>query len=154
MTVRTRHQVFAPGELPLVILALVENGPLKAYDLLAELGRLFGPDYQPSPGGVYPALTALAFERLLESSPDGRAKSYAITGAGLKALHQRLAELAAIENRTGVRLREVGGLQPVLDRFTAKVMELSGLVNPDAAEAVLIRTERELARLRRSHHAT
>ena len=41
---------FRYGELPLVLLALIEQEPLNGYELMGELERLFGPAYQPSAG--------------------------------------------------------------------------------------------------------
>ena len=43
----------------IVLLALVESQESTAYELLADLDRLFGPGYQASPGSIYPALKAL-----------------------------------------------------------------------------------------------
>src|SRR5687767_7954792 len=126
--VRTRLQTFNPGELPLVLLALAEFGPLKAYEFIAELDRLFGPAYRPSPGGVYPALTALVEERLLATDRDGRAKRYELTAAGRKALERRRHKVASLEERTGVRLSDGEILRPHLDRFVLRVMKASGTV--------------------------
>jgi DNA-binding PadR family transcriptional regulator len=139
MNVRTRSQTFNPGELPLVLLALAEVEPLKAYEFLAELERLFGPAYRSSPGGVYPALTALTEEKLLLAQRDGRAKRYELTASGREALAKRRRQLTALEERTGVRLREDGSLRPELDRFVQRVMKHSGRVDPEAVGRVLER---------------
>ena len=143
-----RVQTFNPGELPLVLLALAEIEPRKAYEFLAELKRLFGPDYRPSPGGVYPALTALSEERLLKPDLDGRAKRYHLTPAGRDALERRRSQLAALEERTGARLGEDGSLRPVLDRFAQRVMKLSGRLDPAVVADVLERSADEIERLR------
>ena len=50
---------FRYGELPLVLLALLQQRPMNGYEMLSELGRLFSPGYAPSPGSVYPAISAL-----------------------------------------------------------------------------------------------
>ncbi len=148
MNVRTRSQTFNPGELPLVLLALAEQEPMKAYEFLAELDRLFGPDYRSSPGGVYPALTALRVERLLSAEADGRAKRYHLTRAGREALDKRRDQLASLEERTGVRVREDGSLRPVLDRFVQRVMKRSGRLDPAAVEDVLERAAFEIDALK------
>lgn len=147
MNVRTRSQTFNPGELPLVLLALAEQEPMKAYEFLAELDRLFGPDYRSSPGGVYPALTALRVEKLLSAETDGRAKRYRLTPAGREALEKRRGQLAALEQRTGARLREDGSLRPGLDRFVHRVMKRSGRVDPDLVSEVLERAAIEIEEL-------
>ena len=130
-----------------MLLALAEREPMKAYELLAELDRLFGPDYRSSPGGVYPALTALRVEGLLSAEPDGRAKRYHLTRSGRDALDKRRGQLAALEERTGVHLREDGSLRPVLDRFVQRVMKRSGRIDPAVVEEVLQRAASEVEAL-------
>jgi DNA-binding PadR family transcriptional regulator len=110
---------------------------MKAYEFIAELERLFGPLYRASPGGVYPAITALVQEKLLSVDRDGRAKRYGLTKAGRTVLGERRRQLAAIEERTGARLGDQGSLRPVLDRFAARVMKQSGRIDPALVEAVL-----------------
>src|SRR3954466_1526493 len=145
--VRREPVRFAPGELPLVLLALTDIGPMKAYELIAELERLFAPSYHPSPGGIYPAITALVEERLLKASGHERGKCYSITRAGRTVLGQRRRQLAAIEARTGVRLREDGTLGPVIDRFVERVMQVSGRVDPALVERLLERTATRIERM-------
>ncbi len=148
MNVRSRSQTFNPGELPLVLLALAEAEPLKAYEFLAELDRLFGPDYRASPGGVYPALTALTEEKLLFATRDGRAKRYELTATGRDALDKRRRNLSALEERTGVRLRDDGSLRSELERFARRVMKHSGRVDVDAVGRVLERAAEQIERLK------
>lgn len=110
---------------------------MKAYELIGELERVFGPSYRPSPGGVYPALNALVAERLLATDSDGRGKRYRVTKLGAQALDARRKQLIALEERTGTRLREETGLRPELDRFTERVMKLSGRVDPHDVAQIL-----------------
>lgn len=153
VNVRSRFQTFNPGELPLVLLALAERDSRKAYEFLAELDRLFGPSYRSSPGGVYPALTALVEEKLLETEPDGRAKRYHLTDAGREALERRRLQLAALEERTGARLREEGSLRPALDRFVHRVMQASGRADPEAVTNVLDDAAARIERLKGARDA-
>lgn len=145
--VRSRRQTFNPGELPLVLLVLAESGPTKAYEFISELDRLFGPRYRASPGGVYPALTALREERLLVTDRDGRAKKYSLTDQGRRALDERRRELAALEERTGVRFSEADSLVPHVEQFATRVLKLSGKVPVDEVEGVLARAAAEIERL-------
>lgn len=143
----SRGQVFNPGELPLVLLALAERGDRSAYDFIAELKRMV-PNYQPSPGGIYPALHALVAEGLLDVHADGRARTYRITEAGGDAVDRRRDKLANVEHRIGARFTAAGSLDAVLSRFAARVRPLSGLVDPTAAAAVLDRAAEEIENLR------
>ena len=137
-----RTQRFKPGELPLVLLAVLSAGPRSGYDLLSELARLFGPAYKPSPGGVYPALQALEKERLVKN--EKRGPGYRITAQGAAALERRTEMLAAVEVRTGVRLRPDDGLEPLLERFVAAVRLHDGLLAPEVAQPILDKALRQL----------
>ena len=65
------RRFFRSGELHLVLLALLAARPQHGYELLAELDSRFGPRYRASPGSVYPALSALEAERLVDVRDDG-----------------------------------------------------------------------------------
>ncbi|HZU73091.1 MAG TPA: PadR family transcriptional regulator [Acidimicrobiales bacterium] len=133
----TRNQFFAPGELPLVLLAVLANQPRHGYELMTELDRLFAPAYSSSAGSVYPAIAALAEEGLIVAESTGARKVYRPTASGRSALAKRRSTLAAIEVRTGARLYPDGGLDGPLERFVKRVGELSGRVDPDKVEQVL-----------------
>jgi DNA-binding PadR family transcriptional regulator len=138
---RRRHRrFFRSGELPLVILALLARRPQHGYDLMAELDRLFGPEYRPSPGSIYPALSALEAEGLVEVAAASDRKTYAITSVGHDALQARAELLAEIESRTGARLTSSETLQPALDRFVARLRGLAGDMDIEVLERLLDET--------------
>jgi DNA-binding PadR family transcriptional regulator len=140
-----------PGELPVVLLALLADRPQGGYELLGELERRFGPAYRPSPGSVYPALSALRAERLVVQR-SGTAKAvYAITARGRQTLSDAAELLRRIEVRTTVALDDDRSLQPVLARFTAKVTKLSGRVDRAAVERVLDAASKAIADLEVGH---
>ena len=132
-----RNQFFAPGELPLVLLAVLGAQPRHGYELMAELDRLFSPAYRSSAGSVYPAIAALDEEGLITASSPGPRKTYRLTPAGRSALAKRRSALAAIEVRTGARLRPEEGLNAALDRFVNRVGALSGRLDPAVVESIL-----------------
>src|SRR5438552_8878263 len=132
-----RRQFFQPGELPLILLELVKNQPRHGYELMSELDRLFGPHYRASAGSVYPALTALVEEGLLLEEQDGPRRRFRSSASGRAALAKRKAALAAIEVRTGVRLRPEHELATVIERFGARIEQLRGRIEPDDLEAML-----------------
>jgi len=137
IVVQPRTQVFAPGELPLVLLALCDERPLKPYEMIDELERMLGSGYRPSPGAIYPALQALLAERLITARRDGRANRYECSAAGLRLLNERRSTVAQIEERTGARVRAEHDLRPLLDRFTERVMHVSGRASRQEVERVL-----------------
>lgn len=130
---------FRHGELPLVLLWLIRERPRHGYDLMAELTRLFEPDYRPSPGTIYPAVEALETEGLTVGAPVDGKVVYEITEPGMLALDARLDVLAGIEVRTGVQLRVGDGLPEQVDRLRARLLPLAGRVDARRTAAILER---------------
>ena|SRR5688572_7718568 len=141
------RRFFRHGELPLVLLTLLADRPRHGYEVMSELARLFGPRYRPSPGSVYPAVEALEAEGLLEGETHDGRTVYRTTEVGNQALADRAGDLAALEVRTGARVRETESLEPRLARFQARLAPLSGRVDADAVEAILDRVAEEIESL-------
>jgi DNA-binding PadR family transcriptional regulator len=141
------RRFFRHGELPLVVLSLLASRPMNGHEVMGELKRLFGPRYRPSPGSVYPAVEALEAEKLIEGAEREGRTTYRITSLGEEALEERADALAALELRTGARLGRADSLEPVLTRFKARLMELSGRVDPAAVAATLDRAAAEIEAL-------
>jgi DNA-binding PadR family transcriptional regulator len=134
---------FKHGELALVVLALLERAPMHGYQLIAELDELFGDAYEPSTGTVYPAVRALEDEGLVTSAEIGRRAVYSLTAVGRRSLARRSEQLAALEVRTGVRIRS--GAE--LDRLLVRAREAAARVDVDKARVVLERAVEELEAL-------
>jgi DNA-binding PadR family transcriptional regulator len=124
---RGRRRVFDSGELRLVLLKLIADQPRHGYDLIRAIEELTGGSYVPSPGVVYPTLTMLQdMGHIEEAKAEGTRKAFAITAEGstllaekkdeIEALFARLAELAAVRERTdGAPIRRaMGNLRAVL----------------------------------------
>lgn len=138
---------FRYGELPLVLLALLERESLNGYELMGELERLFAPSYQPSAGSVYPALSALEAEGLIEPVGDELPKRYIVSETGIEALVERRHKLAEIERRTGAFLRPQNVVEAELDRLVHAVRTASGRVDPEAITKVLRRADKQVRAL-------
>jgi DNA-binding PadR family transcriptional regulator len=128
---------FRYGELPLVLLALLEQRPMNGYEMLGELERLFSPGYVPSPGSVYPAVSALSRSGLIEAEDDARKKRHQLTQAGKEALATRHDQLSAIEVRCGVSLLGHSEVEAELRRLEAAVTAVSSHVSPAALLCIL-----------------
>jgi DNA-binding PadR family transcriptional regulator len=91
-----RRRMFDGGELRLVLLKLVSDGPRHGYDLIREIEALSGGAYAPSPGVVYPTLTLLWDMGLItEGEADGTRRRFAITEAGVAHLAEQADAVAA-----------------------------------------------------------
>jgi DNA-binding PadR family transcriptional regulator len=141
------RRFFRHGELPLVLLALLADRPMHGYEVMSELARLFGPRYRPSPGSVYPAVDALEAEGLIDGEAHDGRTTYRATNAGTQALAERADALAALEVRTGARIRRSDSLEPELARFKARLVPLSGRVDANAVAAILDRAAAEIESL-------
>jgi DNA-binding PadR family transcriptional regulator len=126
---------FRYGELPLVLLALLQQRSMSGYEMLGELGRLFSPGYAPSPGSIYPAVSALSRSGLIGAEGDNGKRRYQLTPDGEKALAMRQGQLSAIEARCGVYLRDHPDVGAELRRLETAVTAVS----PRAEPAALIR---------------
>ena len=90
-------RVFAPGDLKLLLLALIAEQPCHGYDLIRQIEGLFDGAYSPSPGVIYPTLTLLeelGYTTMDES--DGGRKRYTITPAGHTFLEENRAAADAM----------------------------------------------------------
>lgn len=104
---------------------------------MSELGRRFAPRYRPSPGSVYPALSALRAEGLIKPDEHRGRGSMRITAAGRRLRAGKRELIAEIELRTAVNLDDGAALEPVVDRFAAEIKRLSGRVDRQAVERIL-----------------
>ena len=128
---------FRYGELPLVLLALLQQRSMNGYEMLGELGRLFSPGYAPSPGSVYPAISALSRSGLIGAEGDDGKRRYQLTPAGEDALAIRQGQLSAIEARCGVYLHNHPDVEAELHRLEAAVTAVSSRAEPAALIRIL-----------------
>lgn len=62
-------RVFAPGDLKLLLLALIAEQPCHGYDLIRQIESMFDGAYSPSPGVIYPTLTFLEESEMISAMP-------------------------------------------------------------------------------------
>src|SRR4051794_10312415 len=136
-----------PGELPLVILALLRERPQGGYELLRELEHRYGPAYRPSPGSIYPALAALRAEQLVEPVESGRRTAFAPTAEGRRMLADQHEVLTRVETRTGNSSDEDRSLQALLGRFTDRVIRIGGHADRAVVERILDNAAEMIANL-------
>ncbi|WP_271077187.1 PadR family transcriptional regulator [Aurantiacibacter sp. MUD61] len=99
---RRRERMFGPGELRLVLLAMLAEEPRHGYELIKALEEMTGGAYSPSPGTIYPTLQMLSDEGMIEEqeSEDSR-KLYQATDAGIDELEERGDEVDDLWERLG-----------------------------------------------------
>jgi len=84
------------GELRLIVLALLAEGPRHGYDLIKALEERSSGFYSPSPGVIYPTLTYLEEAGHAGSTAEGNKKVYTITESGRAYLDENREAADAI----------------------------------------------------------
>lgn len=105
------RRMFGPGDLRLVLLALIEQQPRHGYDLIKAIETAFGGGYAPSPGVVYPNLALLSDEGLIAGVEDGGKQVFSLTAAGKAWLDENRAAVDGVMQRMALAARMVSGEQ-------------------------------------------
>ena len=147
--------MFGPGDLKLVLLALVEQQPRHGYDLIKAIEAAFGGGYAPSPGVVYPTLSLLADEGLIAGVEDATGKRvFSVTEAGRTWLEENRTAVDGVMQRMALAARFVSGEQTpevVREAFhtlrQAVQMKPGGWSDPETAKVVeaLMKAVREIS---------
>ena len=89
-------KMLADGDLRLIVLALLIEGPRHGYEIIKALEEKSSGVYSPSPGVVYPTLTYLEEVGYATSSAEGSKKVYSITDSGRSyyAQNREVADMA------------------------------------------------------------
>jgi DNA-binding PadR family transcriptional regulator len=99
--------VFAHGQLRLYLLALLDEAPRHGYELIRALEDRFEGMYAPSAGTIYPRLSRLEEDGLVEREEQGRKSIYRITEAGRAEVAARRGDLADIQREVNHSVREM-----------------------------------------------
>jgi DNA-binding PadR family transcriptional regulator len=102
-------RVFAPGDLKLLLLALIAEQPAHGYDLIRKIEGLFEGAYCPSPGVIYPTLTFLEESEMVVGDAQAGKKLYTITDAGRQSLDDQAVALEGVRMRIDVSKRSLRG---------------------------------------------
>jgi DNA-binding PadR family transcriptional regulator len=106
-------RVFGPGDLRLVLLALIAEKPRHGYELIRELADKFGGGYAPSPGSVYPTLTLMEELGHVEAvAAEGAKRRFEITADGRNYLRENESALKSALTRMEMAARAVSGEAP------------------------------------------
>ena len=121
------------GFLKYLVLKLISKGVKHGYEIMNEIERITGGFWRPSPGSIYPLLSALEECKCIEKEEtedseidekegDGRRKTYEITEKGLEELNQCIKELNESIAFRGCRI-------PPWAYFFKRLLEIDELLN-------------------------
>jgi DNA-binding PadR family transcriptional regulator len=139
------------GDVRAAILALLREGPLNGYQIMSEIDERSGGAWRPSPGAVYPALSQLADEGLIEAAESAGRRTFSLTDAGREYVEQN-PEMArgAWESAAQQEAWELPSLFAEAARLGGGIVQIAHTGAPDqvrAAERLLARTRREVYKI-------
>lgn len=106
--------MFESGDFRILLLSLLEEQPRHGYELIRAIEEMFGGQYAPSPGIVYPTLAMLEEQGLAapraEVVEDGR-KRFALTTAGQTWLRENADAVAGVRARLALEVRALRASQ-------------------------------------------
>src|SRR3954463_7368220 len=70
------------GDVRVAILAVLADGPLNGYQVIQEIADRTGGAWRPSPGSVYPTISQLEDEALVEGDDDRGRRTVRLSDAG------------------------------------------------------------------------
>src|SRR6266700_4087387 len=136
------------GDVRAAILALLREGPRNGYQIMSEIEERSGGAWRPSPGAVYPALSQLADEGLIEAEESGGRRTFTLTDAGREHVEQN-PEMArgAWESMADGEPGETPGLLVAAARLGGSIVQMDHAGTPGqirAAEQLLEQTRSRL----------
>ena len=84
------------GDVRVAILAVLADGPLNGYQVIQEIAERTAGNWRPSPGSVYPTISQLEDEGLIEGDDDRGRRTVRLSDAGREYLDEHEAEVAAV----------------------------------------------------------
>jgi DNA-binding PadR family transcriptional regulator len=142
----------ARGDVRTAILALLAEGPRHGYQIIQDISERSGGAWKPSPGSVYPALSALQDEGLVDDEKVEGRRVFSLTEAGRTHVGERAADLAGVfdANSAGPEAEDVTDLRQLLFGVGAAAVQVVSMGSPDqvaAARRVLQTARADLYRL-------
>ena len=136
------------GDVRAAILAVLSGGPGNGYQIMSEIEERSGGAWRPSPGAVYPALSALADEGLIVGEESSGRRVYQLTDEGRRYIEEN-PEMArgAWESQEQQEAWQLPGLFAVAARLGGGIVQVAHAGTPAqvrAAERLLEQTRRRL----------
>ena len=136
------------GDVRTAVLALLTEGPRHGYQMIGEIAERSGGAWKPSPGSIYPVLSALQDEGLVDDEKIEGKRVFSLTDAGRAYVEDRADELAHVFDANSSDEDEgVTDLRQLLMGVGAAAVQVVTTGTPEqvaAARTILASTRREL----------
>ena len=151
------------GDVRVAILAVLADGPLNGYQVIQEIADRTAANWRPSPGSVYPTISQLEDEGLVEGDDERGRRTLRLSDAGREFLADHESEVdglwapfaegadSADEDESGV---DFASLKPELGRVMNAVWQIITTGTDDqrrAAVGVLVEARRALYQILADH---
>jgi DNA-binding PadR family transcriptional regulator len=117
------------GDVRVAILAVLADGPLNGYQVIQEIADRTGGAWRPSPGSVYPTISQLEDEGLVEGDDERGRRTLRLSDAGREYLDQHEAEVAGVWAPFDSDDRDSGGSDTTTPGFASLKPELGRVMN-------------------------
>jgi len=140
------------GDVRSAILALLAEEPRHGYQIIQDITERSGGQWKPSPGSVYPALSALQDEGLVDDEKVEGRRVFSLTPAGRDHVESRSEELAGVFDAFAAEDEpdDVTDLRQLLFGVGGAAVQVVSTGTPEqvaAARKVLQTARRDLYRL-------
>jgi DNA-binding PadR family transcriptional regulator len=135
------------GDVRAAILALLQEGPRNGYQIMSEIEERSGGAWRPSPGAVYPALSQLADEGLIEAEESSGRRTFRLTAEGRQYVEDHPEAARAAWESMAQQPGEVPGLFVQAARLGGAIVQMAREGTPEQiheAEALLEQARRTL----------
>jgi DNA-binding PadR family transcriptional regulator len=152
------------GDVRVAILAVLADGPLNGYQVIQEIADRTGGAWRPSPGSVYPTISQLEHEGLVESDDERGRRTLRLADGGRAFLADHEGEVAEVwapfaeDGTTGSADDEPGvdfaSLKPELGRVMNAVWQIITTGTEEqrrSAVSVLVEARRALYQILADH---
>jgi DNA-binding PadR family transcriptional regulator len=163
---RARGPQVRRGDVRVAILAVLADEPLNGYQVIGQIAERTGGAWRPSPGSVYPTISQLEDEGLIESDDERGRRTLRLTDAGRDYLTEHADEVSAVWapfDGAGEKSQaaddtptDYSALKPELGRVMNAVWQINSTGTDQqrrAAVGVLVETRRGLYGILADHPA-
>jgi DNA-binding PadR family transcriptional regulator len=135
------------GDIRSGILALLNEEPMHGYQIIQELSERSGGVWRPSPGSVYPTLSALEDEGLVRAEERDGKRVFFLTEAGQEAVAKRTSTSAPWDDVANDADGSLVALRDQMFQLGAAIMQVAQAGNRtqiEQAQKILTETRRKL----------
>ena len=120
-----QRQRAARGDVRSAILALLSEEPRHGYQIIQDITERSGGQWKPSPGSVYPALSALQDEGLVDDEKIEGRRVFSLTDAGRAVVEERADEIAHVfDANKAEEDADLADIRPLIAGVAAATMQV------------------------------